>query len=97
MNENKEEQNCLTHLIITLYQPMLAQISMADAFRAVHPPGGRSTRATPLPFACPICLGGAFRQRWQEVLAPLELDPQVSIRPEGHRRQLAMGIVSETF
>ena len=40
--------------------------------------GLKYTATTGLPFARPICPERAFQQRWQDLLAPLELAPAVS-------------------
>ena len=41
--------------------------------------GVKYTAATVLPSARTICPERAFRHRWQEVLAPLEWEPPVSM------------------
>ena len=59
-------------LILNLCAPKSAWRTLSEVYTL----GGlKCTAATGLPFACPICPERAFQQRWEELLAPLELEP----------------------
>ena len=62
-------------LILNLRAPKLAWRTLSEVYTLR---GLKHTAATGLPFARPICPERAFQQRWQELLAPLELEPPVS-------------------
>ena len=62
-------------LILNLRAPKPAWHTLSEVYTL----GGlKYTAATGLPFARPICPHRAFQQRWQKLLAPLELEPAVS-------------------
>ena len=62
-------------LILNLRAPKSTWRSLSKVYTLR---GLKYTAATGLPFAGPICPERAFQQRWQELLAPLELEPAVS-------------------
>ena len=62
-------------LILNLRVPKSAWCTLSKVYTLR---GLKYTAATGLPFARPICPERAFQQRWQELLAPLELEPPVS-------------------
>ena len=59
-------------LILNLPAPKSAWRTLSKVY-TLH--GLKFTTATGLPFAHPICHERAFRQRWHELFAPLELEP----------------------
>ena len=61
-------------LILNLRAPKSAWCTLPEGYTLR---GLKYTTATGLPFARPICPKRAFQQRWQELFAPLELEPPV--------------------
>ena len=59
-------------LILNLRAPKSAWRTLSEVYTLR---GLKYTATTGLPFARPICRERAFQQRWQDLLAPLELDP----------------------
>ena len=62
-------------LILNLRAPESAWRTLSEVYTLR---GLKYTATTGLPFARPICFERAFQQRWQVLLAPLELAPAVS-------------------
>ena len=62
-------------LILNLRAPKPAWRTLSEVYTLR---GLKYTATTGLPFACAICPERAFQQRWQDLLAPLELASAVS-------------------
>ena len=62
-------------LILNLRAPRSAWRTLSEVYILR---GLKYTATTGLPFARPICPERAFQQRWEDLLAPLELAPAVS-------------------
>ena len=62
-------------LILNLRAPKSAWRTLSEVYTLQ---GLKCTATTGLPFARPFCPERAFQQRWQDLLAPLELAPAVS-------------------
>ena len=62
-------------LILNLRAPKSAWRTLSEVYTLR---GLKYTATTGLPFARPICPERAFQQRWQDLLAPLELAPAES-------------------
>ena len=60
-------------LILNLRAPKSAWRTLSEVYTLR---GLKYTATTGLPFARPICPERAFQQRWQDLLAPLELAPR---------------------
>ena len=78
-------------VILNLRAPESAWRTLSEVYTLRGP---KYTATTGLPFARPICRERAFQQRWQDLLAPLELALGEHFGSQGHGHQLAVGIMA---